>query len=160
MSDTFNIDEIFEIALQMEKNGVEFYRKAAAESADPKIRELLTDLAEMELEHQKTFTKLRNERVESNESARFYDPNGEAALFLKAMADTRAFFEREIDLTSPREILKEAIQAEKDSIALYLGMKEIVPNLAEKTQMDSIIDEEKSHIRFLSRKLLEWGPQY
>jgi len=60
-------------------------------------------------------------------SATAFDPEGEAALYIRSLADTRVFFEKKIDTSSMEEILKEAILAEKDSIVFYLGMKEMVP---------------------------------
>ncbi|MBT7259953.1 MAG: rubrerythrin, partial [Desulfobacula sp.] len=46
-----------------------------------------------------------------------------------------------------------AIQAEKDSIIFYLGMKEIVPEKSGKAKIDDIIKEEMSHIRIIAQKL-------
>ena len=48
-----------------------------------------------------------------------------------------------------------AIQAEKDSIAFYLGMKDMVPEELGNNKIDSSIKEEMSHIRILSEKLLD-----
>jgi rubrerythrin len=81
-------------------------------------------------------------------------PNGEAASYLKALADTRIFFEKEIDTTSMQAILKAAILAEKDSIVFYLGMKDLVPEGLGQTRLDDIIKEEMSHINLLSRRLI------
>ncbi len=52
-----------------------------------------------------------------------------------------------------KEIVKEAILAEKDSIVFYLGMKELVPEGLGKDKVDKIIKEEMSHIRLLTKKL-------
>ena len=64
------------------------------------------------------------------------------------------FFEKEIDLSSMREILKAAILAEKDSIVFYLGMKDLVPDKLGKDKLDEIIKEEMGHIRILSKELI------
>jgi rubrerythrin len=65
------------------------------------------------------------------------------------------FYEKEIDTTSFKEILKSAITAEKDSIVFYLGMKDVVPAHLGQRKLDGIIKEEMSHIRLLSKELLE-----
>ena len=57
----FNADEVFEIAEQIERNGVKFYRSAAEKIQDADKKKLLTDLAEMEVEHEQTFKALRSE---------------------------------------------------------------------------------------------------
>jgi rubrerythrin len=53
-----------------------------------------------------------------------------------------------------KEILKAAIEAEKDSIVFYLGMKEAVPEKHGKRRLDTILKEEMGHIRMLSKELM------
>jgi rubrerythrin len=64
-------------------------------------------------------------------------------------------FEKDLDPTTMKDILKAAIGAEKDSIVFYLGMKELVPAKLGKDKIDDIIKEEMSHIRLLSARLLK-----
>jgi rubrerythrin len=84
-----------------------------------------------------------------------FDPDEEACMYLKALADTRVFFEKEMpgNSASMKEILKEAILAEKDSIVFYLGMKDFVPEKFGKDKIEKIIKEEMSHIKLLSNHL-------
>ena len=154
MSYDFNADEIFEMAEQIERNGASFYRKSAESIDDSAGKKLLLDFAAMEDEHEKTFAELRAGLSEKEKTATAFDPEGEAALYLRALADTRVFFEKKIDTSSMEEILKEAILAEKDSIVFYLGMKEMVPENFGKTKIDAIIKEEMTHIKLLSGKLV------
>jgi len=89
-----------------------------------------------------------------------FDPEGGAALYLKALADLQVFVkEEEGDFILPedlpeqekiRKILQTAICLEKDSIVFYLGMKDLVPAKAGKDRIDKIIKEEMGHIRLLS----------
>lgn len=153
----FNADEIFEMAEQMEKNGAAFYRGAAEGIGDPEAKQLLLDLASMEDEHQKTFQALRKELVASMKQSTVFDPEGESAMYLRALVDTKVFFDKAVDTTSMREILKEAITAEKDSIVFYLGMKDTVPEKLGKEKIDAIIKEEMGHIRTLSGELVALG---
>ncbi len=153
MNKIYDADEIFEMALELERNGNEFYKKAAEGLTDSSNRKLLLDLAEMEVNHEKLFSDLRKELKTANPD--YFDPDGEAALYLHSIANTKIFFKREIDPTSLEDIFKEAILAEKDSTVFYLGMKEMVPDQAGKDKIDSIIKEEMSHIRILSEKLTE-----
>jgi rubrerythrin len=155
MSYDFNADEIFEMAEQIERNGASFYRKSAELIADPAAKKLLLDLAAMEDEHEKTFADLRAGLSEKEKVATVFDPEGEISLYLRALADTRVFFEKKINNTSSIEdILKEAILAEKDSIVFYLGMKEMVPENFGKAKIDAIIKEEMNHIKLLSKALV------
>jgi len=84
-----------------------------------------------------------------------FDPEGESERYLRALADTRVFYETEVDTTSFEEILKSAITAEKDSIVFYLGMKDVVPAHLGKQKLDDIIKEEMGHISLLSKELME-----
>ena len=154
MSYDFNADDVFEMAEQIERNGAVFYRKAAADIKDPDVKNFLSDLAAMEDSPEKTFSSMRKKLTEAEKTSTVFDPGGEAASYLKTLADTRIFFEKEIDTQSLQAILKAAILAEKDSIVFYLGMKDLVPEGLGQSRLDGIIKEEMSHINLLSRRLI------
>ena len=156
MSYDFNADDVFEMAEQMERNGGTFYRTAADSSQDAANKEFLLKLAAMEDAHEKTFKAMRAEISDQEKASTVFDPEGEAALYLRALADTRVFFEKEIDVTSMKQILKSAIEAEKDSIVFYLGMQQAVPENLGRGRLDHIIKEEMGHIKLLSKKLVEF----
>ena len=156
MSYDFTADDVLEIAEQLEKNGGKFYRTAAESTDDPENKEFLLELAAMEDQHEITFKAMRAELSKKEKESTVFDPNGEAAMYLRALADTRVFFEKEIDVTSMRAILKSAITAEKDSIVFYLGMKEAVDEGLGKGRIDHIIKEEMGHIKMLSGKLVQY----
>ena len=151
----FSADDIFEMAQTLEQNGAAFYRDAAAQVSDADAKTMLEELASMEDEHEATFKAMRAQLSAEEKQSTVFDPEGDSAQYLKALADTRVFFEKEIDLTSIREILKSAIEAEKDSIVFYLGMRDMVPEKMGREKMDDIIKEEMSHIRILSRELVK-----
>jgi rubrerythrin len=153
----FNADDIFEMAEQLEHNGGKFYRSAAEAVSDDANKKLLMGLAEMEDQHVKTFQAMRAELSQKEKESTVFDPQGEAVLYLRALADTRVFFEKQIDVTSMREILKSAIEAEKDAIVFYLGMKDAVPEEAGKNRLDEIIKEEMGHIQLLGKELVAIG---
>ncbi len=153
MSYDFNADEVFEMAEQMERNGGKFYRDVAEKVDDPGGKKLLLKLAAMEDDHEKTFAALRADISEKEKEATVFDPDAEAALYLRALVDTRVFYEKEMDPTSMVQILKAAIEAEKDAIVFYLGMKDWVPPTLGKKRLDLIIKEEMSHIKLLAGKL-------
>lgn len=149
----FNADEIFEIAEKLESNGAKFYRTAAEAIRDESEKKLLTELAAMEDEHEKIFKAMRTELTGEEKKQTVFDPQGEVLAYLRALADTRVFFEKTIDTSSMEAILKDAITAEKDSIVFYLGMRDAVPEKQGRHRLDDIIKEEMTHIRMLSTKL-------
>jgi rubrerythrin len=149
----FNADDIFEIAEQMERNGAKFYRTAAESVKEKPSKDFLTKLAAMEDDHEKTFAQMRAQLSSAEKTSAVFDPEGEATSYLKALADTRVFFEKKIDTSSMEAILKDAITAEKDSIAFYLGMRDMVPEKMGRSRLDDVIKEEMGHIRLLSKEL-------
>ncbi|MFH1974866.1 MAG: ferritin family protein [Pseudomonadota bacterium] len=153
MSYDFNADDIFEMAEQLERNGAKFYRNAAESISDSVSKAFLLELAGMEDEHLKTFHELRATLTGNENSPTVFDPQDEAVLYLKALADTRVFFEKKMTEISMKEILKSAIEAEKDSIVFYIGMKDAVPEKSGRDKIEAIIKEEMGHIRILSSRL-------
>ena len=159
MAITFNADEIFEMAEQIERNGTKFYRRAAEIISDKDNKDLLLNLAEMEVDHIKTFAQMREQLAGKEKESITFDPDNQAALYLQARANGHVL-DMKTDastLLSGREsfhdILKMAIGAEKDSIAFYMGIKDSVPEPAGKGKIDKIIREEMNHIVLLSSKL-------
>jgi rubrerythrin len=156
MGIVFNADEIFDIAIQIEKNGNFFYSQAIAAAALSDMKECLTRLAAKELEHAETFTKLSNE-LDRKGSASF-EPEDEAISYLKAFARGHVFDPAMnvsvvmADLHTAGDILRKAIVAEKDSIALYTGIKAFVKDKEGKKKIDAVIAEEMGHLAELS----EW----
>ncbi|MCP4118687.1 MAG: ferritin family protein [Desulfobacteraceae bacterium] len=155
MAYNFSADEIFEMAKQIERNGAEFYKKAAESVQGEDEKSFLLSLAQMEENHEKTFADMQKDLADKEKASQVFDPVEEAILYLKALADTRIFFEKPFPGGDMKEILKTALDAEKDSIVFYLGMKELVPGELGKKRVDNIVKEEMEHIRILSGKLLE-----
>lgn len=150
----FNADDIFEMAEQMERNGAKFYRTAAASVDNQDAETFLLKLADMEDDHEKTFADMRSKLSSEEKASTVFDPQGEAAAYLRALADTRVFFEKEIDTTDMQTILTDAITAEKDAIVFYLGMRDAVPESLGRSRLDDIIKEEMGHIRLLGKELV------
>ncbi|MDM8539976.1 ferritin family protein [Desulfococcaceae bacterium HSG9] len=153
MSYDFNAQEIFKMAEQIERNGVIFYKKAAEDATDPEAKEFLQFMAEIEDEHENVFASMRAELDAGETEATLFDPEDETILYLQALADTKVFSDDKIDTSSMHDILETAIMAEKNAIAFYVGMQDLVPGKRGKERLDAIIKEEKSHIVLLTNKL-------
>ena len=153
MANEFNANDIFEIAIKIEKNGAIFYRNAADKVDGEDNKKFLLELADMEDAHEATFESMKNELKDTEVFSATYDPEEENSLYLKALADARVFAKKEEPVNDFNKILLSAIQAEKDSIAFYLGMKLMVPEKYGQSKIDYIIKEEMSHITLLTKKL-------
>jgi len=157
MGITLNADEIFEIAEQVERNGAKFYRAAAKKLSA--LRQVLLDLAAQEDEHRKTFQDMRAQLTSKQQQPDVFDPDGQAQMYLRAMADGHIFdikadpAKKLSGKLKPQDILKMALGIERDSIAYYVGLKEYVPPRAGKDKIEDIIKEEMRHIAVLNEKL-------
>ncbi len=71
MAAVFSADEVLEMALQIERNGAAFYRRAAQGADDPDAAVLLRELGKMEEEHESLFRRLR-ERLPAGAAPRSF----------------------------------------------------------------------------------------
>ncbi len=159
MGITFNADEIFEMAEEIERSGARFYRKAAEKASDDKIKKMLLDMAVMEDGHLKTFEKMRKQLSGREKEETVFDPDNEAAMYLQTMADARSWEgkkspdEELSGSETMKEILEIALNSEKESVVFYYGLRGLVPPRAGREKVDAIITEELSHIRTLLEQL-------
>jgi len=159
MGITFNANEIFEMAEKIERNGAEFYRRAAENAPDKETKQVLLEMAAMEDSHLKTFEEMRKQLSGQEKGWAIFDPDNQSALYLQAMADARGY-EGKItpakELTgneTPKEIIEIALNSEKESIVFYFGLKELVPVRAGRDKVEAIILEELSHVTTLLKQL-------
>jgi len=150
----FSGNELIEVALGIERNGIAYYSSLAKSTTDASLRGTYHHLADMEREHIKIFQKMLG-------SAGKYKPTYAGAteeeyeLYLKALVDSAVFIDDKIArqmaqrASSPAEAIQIALGAEKDSILFYSEMRDLVPK-QDRPTIDGIIKEEKSHVRQLS----------
>jgi rubrerythrin len=158
MSMIFNADEVLKIAEQIERNGVQFYERAA-ERFDGDTARRLRNLADMERTHEQVFATMRREFADAEQKLKAFDPQGEAGRYLAAFADGQIFAPRAdaAALFGPesteRDILETAIGLEKDSVVFYVAIRDAVPEALGEDKINQIIQEEMAHIVLLSRAL-------
>jgi rubrerythrin len=159
MGIAFNADEVFEMAEEIERNGERFYRKAAKNASDKQTRQMLLGMADMEAGHLKTFQEMRTQLAAPQKAEMVFDPDNEASLYLQTMAAGHGAEGRispTQELTgdeSMEEILKIALNAEKDSVIFYFGLRSFVPPRAGRDKVEEIVAEEIEHITTLNKML-------
>lgn len=155
---TFSVDEVFEMAQDLERAGEAFYRRTSALTADAAARDALLRLAEMEAAHLLVFTRLR-EGLPEELRARTPAPARQAeehAQYVRALVRSHAFGpEAEAWLASPAaassaDVLQRAVALEKDAIVFLLDLQELVPLRQGRQEVERIIREERQHIRTLN----------
>jgi rubrerythrin len=159
MSITFNADEVFEMAEEIERNGAKFYREAAGNTSDGQAKELFLGMAAMEDGHLKTFEEMRQELSAREKGETVFDPYDEASLYLQEMGGRKGYEGKkapDLKLTgqeSVQELLEIAIGAEKNSVLYYVGLRDLVPADAGRDKVEAIIREEVRHVAELRRQL-------
>jgi rubrerythrin len=154
---SFNADEVFTIAENIERNGAKFYRGAAQKF--PAGKELLTKLAEMEDVHLKVFSDLHKTVTEREMELTASDPDGQAAELASIFANDKVFDISKDPIVALKgcktiqDVFVFALGREKDSVVFYTGMKESVSKSLGRDKLDLIINEEMSHIVWLSKEM-------
>ncbi len=158
----FNADEVLGIAEQIERNGAFFYRKAAEVVVDADGRKLLKDLAAWEVGHEQTFVQMRKRLSAEASRPETFDPEGDAAKYLRAFADGHVFNVNAQDpakfLEGARtlpQILKEALRREHDAIVFFTAMRELVPEMHGRSEVQAVIGEEVQHVFQITRLLCD-----
>jgi rubrerythrin len=160
---TFNAKEVFDIAIQIERNAAEFYRMAMTLVNDPDARKQLQDLAEMEDDHTDVFGELQAHLLSEEIKTQWFDPEGEAAAYLKVIAGKNIFdTSKDIrDVLPPaatmRDILELALKMEEISVLYYTGMQQMVPKDLGGDEIAALVAQEMSHVTLLTRKIQELG---
>jgi len=161
MSMLFTPGEVFEIALEIERNGAAFYRKAAANTTDAAVRRELLELAAMEDAHEVTFTELKRDLVRDEDTVEWFDEESDTVMYLRNFAAGQVFdvTKNPVALatatTSLAEILRYALDRERDSVVFFLGMKDLMPAAEGRIKIEDIIKQEMGHITLLGKRLKE-----
>lgn len=161
MAINFSVDEIFEMAEEIERRAAHFYRQASKNASDKKVKQMFLDFANMEDGHLFIFKRMRSELTEAEKELTTFDPDNESTMYLDAMArshGTEGRKSRTEDLNgneTVEEIFKIAINAENNSVTFYTGLKDLVPSNMGRDKVDAIIKEEMLHLARLNQYLAE-----
>jgi rubrerythrin len=150
MAAFFKNNELYRIAMQMERNGLAFYNEIARLSDNEQTRAVYEYLATSEKRHLRTFKKLLGGKALS--APQTY--RGEFRKYIKVLLKDRVFPSSAIARSraaksGPSAAIRTGINAEKDSILFYTELLDVVPP-ADRTALDKILLEEKRHLRRLA----------
>ncbi len=161
MGISFSADEVFEMAMDIEKNGEAYYRKALALAKSADVKGVMTDLMEQERHHYATFKDLREKLPPRSSLPTVADPESEEYLYLDALVKSRLFnTTREAESLAAKsgdeiEALKSALAFEKDTVLFFQTMKGMTDERLGRGEIDRIIEEEHRHIVRISKAIKE-----
>lgn len=159
MSHQFNDLEGLRIAVEMERRGVEFYRRAARLTKSEGIAQMLEELAAEEEEHQRDFGKILGDQCTGRSAEAAVCYSSETSAYLSAIAADIVFpgglmeVGRRGGFDSLPAILTTAIDSEKNSILFYSELKELTGDEGAKSAFGSVISQEKVHLARLQEQL-------
>ncbi|PLV58693.1 ferritin family protein [Thermotoga sp. KOL6] len=150
----FSAKELLSVAIRVEKEGEEFYRKLSDRFKDkPDIKEFFSYMSRQESEHARTFEKIGEELKVSEET---YLDLSDAEEYLKSFVEGRFFpdtetMEKYLKEKSVEEAIDFSISVEKETIIFYYEILELLKNEKAKSLVKGIIEQEKQHVVKLLR---------
>lgn len=145
----FSIREVFDLAIQIEKNGEQFYRDAIKRISNPSLKSMLEWLADEEVKHQSWFSE-RKEGLETKGEALELEEMGSG--ILQSILGDQSFSLKEADLSkidNVEALIQLAIEFEKDSILFYEMIGSFIEDIETSEKLNAIIAEENHHIELL-----------
>jgi rubrerythrin len=147
----YSINEIMEMAVRTETLGYQFYSNMAEKfKKDNGLVKLFSTLASKEKVHEKTFTDLKAKVAKQGAEPVEWE---EVSNYMRAFVESEFFLGKGKSLPSMdhlktvQDAVTFAMGFEKETLLYFFELRSIVK---EKEVVDEVIDEEKSHIRWLA----------
>ena len=146
----FSMSEAIEQAVQTERLGYQFYSSMAKKfEKNESFKKLFDTLAQKELRHEKAFSELKE--ITGDEEPEGW---GDVSQYLRAIVESEFFLGKNKSLPSLEHVesigdaVNFAMGFERETLLYFHEIRNIIK---EKDIVDEIINEEKSHIMWLSR---------
>jgi rubrerythrin len=147
----FSGGEIIEVALQIERNGLAFYRSMAGSTEHGDVKNLFNHLADEEEKHIKSFQSLykyfKDYKPTIRDEEEYYD-------YIRMLAEMNVFTKKEgIDevlnkVKDKKDALDIAIGFEKESIIFFVEIKGLVRE-PQRDAVEELVHQEQEHLRKL-----------
>ncbi len=134
--------DIFEFAMQMEKDGEAYYRELAAKAGNKGLSNILTMLADEEVKHYNIFQKMKESKVEVPDSDLLGNVKN-IFIQMKERGDTFLFEAEQTDY------YRKALDLEKKSENFYRDKANETTDTHQKAIFNKIANEENHHFRIV-----------
>ncbi len=147
----YSVNEIIEMAVQIERNGYAFYNEATKrKDLDSGAAGFLAFLRDQELNHEKVFQALRDDAdLTVLELSQDWEL---VAAYLKTIVEGRVFNDADSAIRKAAEakdlmgVIDHAITFEKDTLLYFHAISDSISNEKAKITLRRIINEEVSHV--------------
>lgn len=143
---------IYDYAIQMEKDGEAYYRELGRKSNDEGLQFIFTLLADEEVSHYTIIEQMSQSDPNATLSEKEKDVLQSAKTIFAEMQERIG----EINFNMPQvEFYRKALETEKKSVDYYLEMSKKVENEAHQAIFQKLAKEEKKHL-FLMENLVNF----
>ncbi len=140
--------DIFDYAMQMEKDGENFYRKIASRTNDPGLKAITNMLADEEVKHYRLLQKMKADEYVMTETTILED----AKNIFSEMRGGKDLIDKQDDQIA---VYREAQDIEKRSWQFYEDKSAETDDKDQKKIFDRIAEEERKHY-FLLENIIEF----
>jgi rubrerythrin len=145
----FSLREVLDLAIQIEKNGEQYYRDAVKKVSNSSLKSMLEWLAEQERKHQSWFSERKEKLGTEGEDPEVAEMGSS---ILKGILGDQSFSLKEADLSAIdglEALIQLAVEFEKDSILFYEMIGSLIEDSDTSEKLNEIIAEENRHIELL-----------
>ena len=150
----FTMDDLFDIAIKMEKNGEAVYVDSVSKIDNTDLRSLLRWMADEEARHRKWFEEQKNRHIIEVDEANLKEM---VPGVLQQMMGEKTLSLDDIDfskLENITDLLNTFIGFEEETIMFYQMLEMFIDEPSVIKGLDLIINEEKNHVEKL-REMIE-----
>lgn len=156
--------DVFDFAIRAEKEGIEFYTKAAKKFDDRDLKALFLKLAKEEAEHLRIFSEMKakadvkgvDQSLKNPEIDDYLESIVQDGLFPKGETVNKRL--EKVDSVAAAAVV--AMQAEKNAILFYSEVAKLSRDKDQKKFFEKIVKEEKSHVVMVRNLRADHDPLY
>jgi rubrerythrin len=145
----FSVQEILDLAIQLEKNGESVYRDAVDKVAEPDLGSLLIWMADEEAEHRRWFLEVKKKSEADSINPLMEEMSRQV---FGGMLGDKSFSHRDVDFSKVDrldDLIGIFIEFEKDTVLFYETLMPFIEDNSTLEYLKKIIDEENNHIKKL-----------
>lgn len=145
MRETFSLEDIFNVMIELESLGNKHYNQMQLMTEDLRLKELFGLLAKQEVAHMELYTEYKNKNIAFNATG----TDDEYTSYMDALlAGTVRFLKDSSEFKDFDHGFEIAVNLEKDTILFLTELKRVI-DPAYYDAMDAIADQERSHLKYL-----------
>lgn len=154
----FTLADVRNIAMQIEQNGEETYRRAANQVSDPELARVLNWMADEEQQHGELFAAIIANKPLTTEQTEL-EAMGRSLLQDIVRSQTFSLEQQRLrQAIHLDDLINQSIEFETDTIGFYEFLAGFLDDAEAVAQLNGIIEQERGHVRQLEQMLTSAKP--